>query len=74
MKEKTYWHKSLITFSLMSGWIIGPILPALFLGKWLDSKFGMTPYILVCLISFAFLISCFGILREAKKYITTDKK
>ena len=58
----------------MSGWVVGPILPALFLGKWLDSRFGMSPYLLVTSISIAFGVSCFGIVREAQKYITQEEK
>ena len=68
MKEKAYWHDGLVAFFRMSGWIVGPVLPALFLGKWLDSKFGMTPYLLVLSMSIGFFVSCLGILREAKSY------
>jgi len=67
--KKSYWTDSLIIFARMSGWVAGPIIVGLFLGKWLDSKMGTTPIIFVVTISLSFFCSTFGIVREAKKYM-----
>ena len=68
--KKSYWHDSLIVFAKMSGWIGGPIVVALFLGKWLDTKFGTAPFLFLGTIAVAFLVSSLGIAREARRYMT----
>lgn len=67
--DKPYWRDSLIVFTRMSGWICGPIVIALFLGKWLDSHFDTAPFIFVGSTALAFLASSLGIVREAKRYM-----
>lgn len=67
--DKPYWRDSLIVFARMSGWICGPIVIALFLGKWLDTHFGTAPFIFVGSTTVAFLASSLGIVREAKRYM-----
>ena len=79
MKEaKPYFRDALIAFGRMSGWVAGPVVFALFLGKWLDRVYGTEPYLFIAVIGFGFFVSVFGILRETKRYIRTveekDKK
>lgn len=71
--NKTNWGESLRVFARMSVWIAGPIIPALITGKWLDSKFNLSPYMTGFCVAVAFLISCYGIVREAGKYIKNNK-
>ena len=73
--NKPYWHDALISFTKMSSWIVGPILLALFAGKWLDSRFHTAPIIFVSLTGFAFIVSMVGLVKEGKQYLksTEDK-
>ena len=42
--QQQWWRPALIMFSQVSGWIIGPIVAATLLGKYLDKKFDTHPY------------------------------
>jgi F0F1-type ATP synthase assembly protein I len=53
----------------MSVWIAGPVILGLFLGKWLDSKYGTAPYLLLSTLAIAFLASAYGIVRETRRYM-----
>lgn len=68
-EKKSYWHDSMIAFARMSGWVAGPVLVGLFLGKWLDKMFGTAPILFAVTIGVSFLASSFGIVREAKKHL-----
>ncbi len=63
-----WWHEPMLVFSKVSGWIVGPILLALFVGKYLDRKWGTEPWAFVATTGIAFLLSCYGIIREIQKY------
>lgn len=67
--KESWWRPAFEIGSLISSWIIAPIVVALFLGKWLDTYFHTTPIIFLSLAGFAFLISLFGIARSITKYI-----
>ena len=72
--KKNYWREPLISFARISGWIVAPIVIALFLGKYLDGKFSTTPWIFLGLTGLSFVISMYGILKELKLYIkSTDQ-
>ncbi|MEI8130047.1 MAG: AtpZ/AtpI family protein [bacterium] len=66
---QSYWHDALMAFGRMSGWVVGPIVVSLFLGKWLDAKFGTWPIIFVALTGIAFILSMFGLVKEGKSYL-----
>lgn len=68
-ETKPYWRDPLIAFSRMSGWILGPILLGLVVGKWLDAKFGTAPLLFALCMGFSFLGSTFGIVKESKQYL-----
>lgn len=67
--KKPWWQDSLYFFGTVSGWIAGPVVVALFVGKYLDKKFGTTPWLFLSTIAIAFLISVLGIWREIQKYM-----
>lgn len=70
MKEaKPYFRDALIAFGRMSGWVAGPVILALFLGKWLDGIYGTEPYLFIAIIGLGFFVSVFGIMKETKRYI-----
>jgi hypothetical protein len=72
--KPSYWREPILAFGRMSSWILGPILLALFLGKWLDQKFGTAPLLFASTMGIAFLLSSFGIVKEARKYISKITK
>ncbi|MDO8524110.1 MAG: AtpZ/AtpI family protein [bacterium] len=61
-------------FFNLSGWLAGPIIIALFLGKWLDGKYHTGQMLFFVCLGVAFLITCFGIVKETKAYIKKIEK
>jgi len=68
-KNNSWWKPGVEIFSQVSGWIAGPIILALIVGKWLDGRFDTKPWIFLGLTGIAFLISIFGIVRVVSKYM-----
>ncbi len=66
-KEDIWWRPALLMFAQMSGWIGVPVIIALFLGEWLDKRYGTEPWLFIASISTAFVISIIGMVREAKR-------
>lgn len=58
-----------MAFGRMSGWVAGPVVLALVLGKWLDRKYDTAPYLFIAIIGLGFFISLFGIFRESRRYL-----
>ena len=70
-----WWQPSLVLFGRLSGWIAGPVILALFVGKWLDKKYSTEPKLFLLCVGVAFIVSTFGIVKdamEAMKKITDD--
>ena len=63
--KATWWQPSLILFGRLSGWIGGPVILALFLGKWLDNKYGTAPKLFLLCVGVAFVVSMLGIVKDA---------
>ncbi|HCP08294.1 MAG TPA: hypothetical protein DIT25_00635 [Candidatus Moranbacteria bacterium] len=61
-------------FYRLSGWIIGPIILALVVGRWLDEKYGTEPWLFLLSIGIAFAISIFGIVMDAIKELKRIEK
>ncbi len=69
-----WYHQALTVFAKVGGWIAGPIIIALFLGDWLDQRYGTTNrYLLIC-IATAFIISNVGLIIEVVRYSKQLKK
>lgn len=77
-QENPWWQPGMLLFGRLSGWIAGPIIAALFIGKWLDKKYDSEPWIFLASVGIAFIISSVGIVREAKvvmnKIVEDEKK
>jgi F0F1-type ATP synthase assembly protein I len=58
---QAWWEPALVIGGQMVGWIVGPLLLALFLGKWLDNKYQSGPRFLLILVGIAFISSNVGI-------------
>lgn len=66
-----WWQSPLQLFLKMSSWIGGPIIVAVFIGKYLDKKYHSEPWLFLLSVGIAFIISTVMIvivgLREMKK-------
>lgn len=73
-----WWQPALVLFVKLSGWIAGPIILGVILGKWLDRKYGTEPWLFLITVGVSFFLSMFGIvrdsLREMKKIEEQAKK
>jgi hypothetical protein len=67
--EKAWWEPAMAVFAEVTGWIVVPIVGALFLGRYLDEKHNSAPWYYFSLTGAAFIISCIGIVIVAGKYI-----
>jgi F0F1-type ATP synthase assembly protein I len=66
-QDKNLWRDGLVIFARLSGWVVGPVIIALLLGKWIDRKYQTDPWgTLVCVLFF-FIISSVGIVQESMK-------
>jgi len=63
--EVPWWQPGIVLFAKLSGWIIGPILVAIFIGKYLDDKYNTDPWLFLLSVGVAFGLSTFGIIRDA---------
>jgi len=63
------WQKGLGLAMQLSGWLIGPLLLALFLGQYLDEKYQTAPLFFLILTGLAFLATAGGMTLETIKYM-----
>lgn len=66
MKNES-WSTALRVMAKLSGWIAFPVLIGIFLGQWLDRKFGTEPWLFLGTIGFSFIISMYGLVTNAIK-------
>ncbi len=65
--ETPFWQPGLLMFSRMSSWIVGPIVLAIFLGKWLDKRYDTEPWLFLLTVGIAFTVSMIGLVKDAFK-------
>lgn len=70
----SWWQPGVLLFMRLSGWIAGPIIIAIFAGKWLDSKYGTDPWLFLLTVGFAFIVSTMGIVRDSMKELKRVEK
>ena len=61
------WSLALKIMARISGWIAFPVLIGVFLGKWLDIKFGTEPWLFLITVAVCFMISMYGLVINALK-------
>jgi len=66
-RKNPWWQPGLILFSRLSGWIVGPIILAVIVGRWLDRKYGTEPWLFLLSVGIAFFFSMGGIVRDAMR-------
>jgi F0F1-type ATP synthase assembly protein I len=62
-----WWQPGLLLFFRLSGYIAVPVIIAVFVGKWLDAKYGTEPWLFLITVGLAFIVSMVGLVREAMK-------
>ncbi|MFA6251587.1 MAG: AtpZ/AtpI family protein [Candidatus Paceibacterota bacterium] len=72
--KQLWWQPAVLMFTNISGWIVGPIILALIVGKYLDKRYNSEPWFFLGLTGLAFLVSIFGILKIMIKYIKQIEK
>lgn len=73
-KSAIWWKPAVEIFGRVSGYIIGPVVVALIVGKMLDARFGTKPWIFLGLTGIAFIISSFSIVQTVIKYMKDIEK
>ena len=73
MKNDT-WNLALKVMVNISGWIAFPVIVGLFLGQWLDNKFGTAPWLLLGTLTFSFVVSMFGMVATSVKEFTAIER
>ena len=66
MKDN-YWGPVLRILVNITAWIAGPVIIGVFIGKWLDRKFNTEPWLFLVTVGVCFLVSMFGLVRNALK-------
>jgi F0F1-type ATP synthase assembly protein I len=69
-----WWKPAVSIFSEISMWIAVPVLLSLVAGKYLDTKYGTKPVMLLVLAGLGFLVSSYGIIRTVKIYMKKIKE
>ena len=67
--DHPWWQQGVALFGEVTGWIVVPLIAALYIGKYLDKKQGTGILYFLSLTALAFIISCIGIARLGIKYI-----
>ncbi len=68
-KIDPWWGPGLAVFAEVTGWIVGPIIVALYLGRYFDTKNNSEPWFFLSFTVFAFFISTYGIIKIANRFI-----
>lgn len=64
-----WWREAVGVFGEVTGWIVAPIIGALYAGRYLDERYGTENLYFLSLTALAFIISCIGIGIVGVKYI-----
>lgn len=61
------WQPGLQLFARLSGWIGGPVLIAVIVGRYLDATYHTDPWLFLLSVGIAFIISTFAIIHYGLK-------
>jgi F0F1-type ATP synthase assembly protein I len=69
-----WWRRSLFFFFDLSGYVLGPLVAAYFIGSFLDKKFAIAPWGLVFALITGFIVSIAAIITKTLKYLSEAEK
>jgi F0F1-type ATP synthase assembly protein I len=73
-----WWKPGMELFLKLSGWIGGPVIIAVFVGKFLDRKYNTEPWLFLLSVGISFAISMIALVRiglkEFKKIEEENRK
>jgi len=72
--KSPWWQPGLILFFRLNGWIVGPLIIAIFVGKYLDKKYNTEPWLFLLSVGLAFVFSTVGIVKDAMKALNDIEK
>jgi len=64
-QSAAWWQPALQLFFELWGWLVVPVIVALFLGTWLDETFQTAPLFFLVITAIAFFVTIFGIVRRS---------
>lgn len=68
-KNSFWWGPGLAVFAEVTSWIVGPIIIALYIGRFFDNKYNTEPWFFLGFTGLAFFISAYGIIKIATRFI-----
>lgn len=68
-KNNPWWGPGLSVFAEVTGWIVGPIILALYVGRFFDNKYDTYPWFFLGFTAGAFFVSIYGIIKIADRFI-----
>lgn len=74
LSKAPWWQPGIILFARLSGFVFGPVILAVFLGRWLDRKFQTEPWLFLFTVGAAFFVSMSGMVKEALKEMRRIEK
>lgn len=60
--QTAWWQPAMEIFAQISSWIVAPLLAAIFLGRYLDDRFGTTPWWYIACVAVGFVITNVGLI------------
>jgi len=69
VQDKPFWQPAMEIFTKVTGLIAGPIIIALYVGRWLDEQYDSEPWLFLASMGLAFIISSVGIVKITLDYI-----
>lgn len=58
-----WWQPGIGLFLKLSSWIAGPIIVAVFVGKYLDKRYGTEPWLFLATVGISFVISMAAMIK-----------
>ena len=69
-----WWEPALKLFGEVTGLIAAPIVIALYIGRWLDERFGTDPIFFIGITALAMILSTIAIVRISTRYMKEMEK
>ena len=61
---KQWWQPYASLMVDISGWLVGPVIAGLFVGRWLDQKFHTAPWLMLLTLGLAFMVTNVAIMKK----------